>query len=89
MTWVNVEAFIGNGKPSAIQTLLSWPPVLQETATASQVPAGTVTVLILVGRICSPPMFAILHHATARNSFGSSCVAHAVIQTIEDLNASL
>ena len=93
-TCVKVEALIGNGKSSTIQTLLVAPPVFQDTKTvSSQLPAVTVRGCIEVGSICSPPIFAILPQETEENSLGPfppllpSDVAKADNHTTDDLNA--
>ena len=93
---MKVEALIGNGNSSTIHTLLTAPPVFHETITvSSQVPAGIVTDSIAVGRICSPPMFAILPQETAEKSLGPfppalpSEVAKADNHATDDLNAPL
>ena len=92
-TCVKVEALIGNGKSSTIQTSLVAPPVFQEIKTVSQVPEGIVIVSSAFGITCSPPMFPILPHDTELNSFGPfppllpSDVANADNHATDDLNA--
>ena len=70
------------------------PPVFQVSLTVSKVPPFTLMVSMLVGSICSPPMFAIFPQDTALNSLGPlpdipiSAVAYAESHAIEDLNAA-
>jgi hypothetical protein len=54
-----VLAFIGNGKLSFIQILLST-PLCHVTTVVSKVPAGSVTVALPPGAIGEPPIAAIL-----------------------------
>ena len=94
-TCVKVEALIGNGKLSTIQTSLVAPPVFHEIKIVSQVPEAIVIVSSADGITCSPPMFPILPQDTSPNSLGPfppllpSDVANADNHATEDLNAPL
>ena len=92
-TCVNVFAFIGNGNSSTIQILLDAPPVFHPICMVSHTFPAALIFSTASGLTCSPPMFPILPHDVALNSFGPlppaspSEVANADSHTIDDLNA--